>query len=92
MPSQRKRIGFLPTAEIQEIINKICSKEKISQSKVTGILVKEALKARLSKANQEDIKDTNKSSNDGEIKMIRDFIEYKKFKYMMNKIISEEGN
>jgi len=92
MPSQRKRIGFLPTAEIQEIISKICSKEKISQSKVTGILVKEALKARLSKANQEDIKDTNKSSNDGEIKMIRDFIEYKKFKYMMNKIISEEGN
>ena len=43
MPSQRKRIGFLPTAEVQEIINKICASENISQSKVTGILVKEAI-------------------------------------------------
>ena len=49
MPSNRKRIGFLPTAEVQEIINNICSSENISQSKVTGILVNEALKARYSK-------------------------------------------
>ena len=46
MTSKRKRIGFLPTAEVQEVINKICASENISQSKVTGILVTEAINAR----------------------------------------------
>ena len=43
MPSQRKRIGFLPRAEVQNIIDQICDHNKLSQSKVTGILVEEAL-------------------------------------------------
>tara|TARA_Y100000991_G_C21683584_1_gene226244 strand:- start:89 stop:454 length:366 start_codon:yes stop_codon:yes gene_type:complete len=46
MPSQRRRIGFLPRAEVQIIINKICDHNKLSQSKVTGILVEEALTSR----------------------------------------------
>ena len=46
MPSQRKRIGFLPRAEIQMIIDQICKDSKLSQSKVTGILVEEALNSR----------------------------------------------
>ena len=46
MPSQRKRIGFLPRAEIQIIIDQICKYNKLSQSKVTGILVEEALNSR----------------------------------------------
>ena len=46
MPSQRKRIGFLPRADVQEIINQICKLNKLSQSKVTGILVEEALSYR----------------------------------------------
>ena len=46
MPSQRKRIGFLPRAEVQNIINQFCKFNKLSQSKVTGILVDEALNAR----------------------------------------------
>ena len=46
MPSHRKRIGFLPSEEVQEIIEKICSENKCSQSKVTGILVEEALRSR----------------------------------------------
>ena len=46
MPSQRKRIGFLPSEEIHEIIDKISKVNKFSQSKVTGILVEEALKSR----------------------------------------------
>ena len=46
MPTKRKRIGYLPSIEIQEIINKICIKEKLSQSKVTGLLVEEAINAR----------------------------------------------
>ena len=46
MPTQRKRIGFLPSSEVQNIIDKICNHNKFSQSKVTGILVEEALCAR----------------------------------------------
>ena len=46
MPSQRKRIGFLPRSEVQNIIDKICIHNKLSQSKVTGILVEEALRYR----------------------------------------------
>ena len=46
MPSQRKRIGFLPRTEVQNIINQICKDNKLSQSKVTGILVEEALTSR----------------------------------------------
>ncbi len=46
MPSIRKRIGYLPSINAQEMIRKIANKEKISQSKVVGILVEEALIAR----------------------------------------------
>ena len=46
MPSPRKRIGFLPTEEVQEIIEKLCIANKFSQSKVTGLLVEEALRSR----------------------------------------------
>ena len=46
MPSQRKRIGFLPTEEVHEIIDKISRANEFSQSKVTGLLVEEALRSR----------------------------------------------
>ena len=46
MPSPRKRIGFLPSSDVQIIIEKICEHNKLSQSKVTGILVEEALRYR----------------------------------------------
>ncbi len=46
MPSPRKRIGFLPSEEVHEIIEKLCSANKFSQSKVTGLLVEEALRSR----------------------------------------------
>ena len=46
MPTQRRRIGFLPRLEVQHIIDKICNINKLSQSKVTGILVEEALRSR----------------------------------------------
>ena len=46
MPSQRKRIGFLPNEEVHEIIDKLCRASKYSQSKVTGLLVEEALRSR----------------------------------------------
>ena len=46
MPSHRKRIGFLPSEEVHQIIDKLCSANKFSQSKVTGLLVEEALRSR----------------------------------------------
>jgi hypothetical protein len=46
MPSQRKRIGFLPSEEVHEIIDKLCRANDFSQSKITGLLVEEALRSR----------------------------------------------
>ena len=46
MPSPRKRIGFLPSEEVHEIIEKLCKANEFSQLKVTGLLVEEALRSR----------------------------------------------
>ena len=46
MPSPRKRIGFLPSEEVHQIIEKLCTANEFSQSKVTGLLVEEALMTR----------------------------------------------
>ena len=46
MPSPRKRIGFLPSEEVHAIIEKLCKSNEFSQSKVTGLLVEEALRSR----------------------------------------------
>ena len=46
MPSARKRIGFLPSEEVHLIIEKLCVDNDYSQSKVTGLLVEEALRIR----------------------------------------------
>ena len=63
MPSPRKRIGFLPSQEVHEIIEKLCSANEFSQSRVTGLLVEEALRSRgilnesfgQNKVNKEDL-------------------------------------
>ena len=90
MPSQRKRIGFLPTAEVQEIINKICASENISQSKVTGILVKEAINARNIRKPMNNPSDVSGNNNESEFNLVKEFLEYKRFKIMLKKAISEE--
>lgn len=46
MPSIRKRIGYLPRPNVHELIIMIANEEKLSQSKLVGILVEEALLAR----------------------------------------------
>ena len=46
MPYPMKRIGFLPSEEVHEIIEKLCTVNEFSQSKVTGLLVEEALRSR----------------------------------------------
>ena len=90
MPSQRKRIGFLPTAEVQEIIDKICASENISQSKVTGILVKEAINARNLGESSRNPKYVSGNTSDNEFNLVKEFLEYKRFKIMLKKAISEE--
>tara|TARA_Y100001978_G_C23466619_1_gene324947 strand:+ start:28 stop:306 length:279 start_codon:yes stop_codon:yes gene_type:complete len=92
MPSPRKRIGFLPTVEVQKIINQICSSENISQSKVTGILVNEALKAREGYKDIAINKINENSSYESELNMIKEFLEYKRFKKMLKIINSEENS
>ena len=62
MPSQRKRIGFLPSEEVQNIIEKICRANEYSQSKVTGLLVEEALRSRGVLSNLLDLND-NENNN-----------------------------
>ena len=84
MPSQRKRIGFLPSKEVQEIIDKICRENNYSQSKVTGMLVEEALRIR-SSINKPlfDLYNEKKTKTNGSIKEVqlknndntRDFID-----------------
>ena len=71
MPSPRKRIGFLPSEEVHEIIEKLCAANEFSQSKVTGLLVEEALRSRgvLNKSigqNKDEQKDLNNFSFDPE--------------------------
>ena len=46
MHSVRKRIGYLPSINAQETITKIANRERLSQSKVVGILDQEALIAK----------------------------------------------
>ena len=65
MPSQRKRIGFLPSEEVHEIIDKLCKANEFSQSKVTGLLVEEALRSRgvLSDVFQENLSEMSNFIN-----------------------------
>ena len=62
MPSPRKRIGFLPSEEVHEIIEKFCTTNEFSQSKVTGLLVEEALRSRgfLNEFNGQDLDNKHK--------------------------------
>ena len=65
MPSQRKRIGFLPSEEVHEIIDELCTANEFSQSKVTGLLVEEALRSRgiLNQAFSRNIQDKRDFKN-----------------------------
>jgi len=113
MPTSRKRIGYLPSAEVQKIIDKMSVENNLSQSKVTGMLVEEALKARninglnnLQELEGRDLNDdfykskiSNKSDSnadkyknigeDQEYKLIREYLNYKKFKKILSKVQSD---
>ena len=84
---RRKRIGYLPLINAHNTIIKIAIKEKLSQSKVVGILVEEALLARdaLDVLNSNDFSRKNlfsKTSN-----MDKSSFEYSDF----DELISDKG-
>ena len=87
MPSIRKRIGYLPSRNIQEIITNIAKKEKLSQSKVVGTLVEEALIAR-GLPQLENKNDFIRSSNyNNEAKMNNSYFKYSD----IDELISDKG-
>ena len=87
MPSIRKRIGYLPSINAQKTITKIANKENLSQSKVVGILVEEALIARgeLNLQNSNDLIRKNLYGNENNMDNLS-------FKYNdLDEFISDKG-
>jgi len=46
MPTKKKRIGFIPREDVMKIIDKLSIENNLSNSKIIGILVEEALSIR----------------------------------------------
>ena len=46
MPTRKKRVGFIPREDVMRIIDKLSIENNLSNSKVIGILVEEALSTR----------------------------------------------
>ena len=46
MPTKKKRVGFIPREEVMKIIDKLSTENNLSHSKITSILVEEALSIR----------------------------------------------
>ena len=82
MPSPRKRIGFLPSSEVQQLIDKICTHNKLSQSKVTGYLVEEALFYRgVLKTSTNNLSFDFEGPNDDSLITNNEFLDNDKFNY-----------
>ena len=46
MPTKKKRVGFIPREDVMRIIDKLSMENNLSNSKIIGILVEEALSSR----------------------------------------------
>ena len=46
MPTKKKRVGFIPREDVMRIIDKLSLENNLSNSKIIGILVEEALSKR----------------------------------------------
>ena len=46
MPTKKKRVGFIPREEVMRIIDRLSLENNLSNSKIIGILVEEALSFR----------------------------------------------
>ena len=93
MPTKKKRVGFIPREEVMKIINELSMENNLSNSKIIGILVEEALSMRgifnkkNGKANQSylKIKDNsdNFSENPVDLNTYKKFLSFLKFQEMM---------
>ena len=83
MPTTRKRIGYLPRAEVQTIIDQICKNNKLSQSKVTGILVEEALTYR-------GVLKSNSNTKNKDLPCSEDYLQLFNFDILNNKSQKEK--
>ena len=69
MPTKKKRVGFIPREDVMRIIDKLSIENNLSNSKIIGILVEEALSIRgiFNKKNgivtQSYVSNDNKSKN-----------------------------
>ena len=96
MPSPRKRIGFLPSEEVHEIIEKLCKDNEFSQSKVTGLLVEEALRSR-GVLNESFVLNSNKRADSINISLEQEALSKKnkfpdnEYEYIVNKkVLSDD--
>ena len=86
----------MPSEEVHEIIEKLCAANEFSQSKVTGLLVEEALRSRgvLSESydqNQNDKGDFIKFSFDQETFSENNKSQRNKYDYAVNKkVLSDD--
>tara|TARA_Y100001968_G_C19068646_1_gene577224 strand:- start:112 stop:510 length:399 start_codon:yes stop_codon:yes gene_type:complete len=87
MPSIRKRIGYLPSPNIHEMITNMAKEEKLSQSKVVGILVEEALLARGLTDRQDTTDLIRKSSYSNKAKINNSYLKYSD----IDELISDKG-
>ena len=46
MPTKKKRVGFIPRADVMKLIDKLSIENNLSNSKIISILVEEALSIR----------------------------------------------
>ena len=92
MPSPRKRIGFLPRLEVQNIIDEICKQNKLSQSKVTGILVEAGLSSKGFLSNSTNNKSYKLSCNDSNLSLISDESINNQTRKEIDKLTLDENN
>ncbi len=95
MPSQRKRIGFLPSEEVHEIIDKLCKANgvlsDVFQDKscemsnfINNSFGQESVSRNDKSLFNRDDCMVNKKTLSADIKLMHEFIEFKYFKKIMN--------
>ena len=94
MPTKKKRVGFIPREDVMKIIDKLSLENNLSNSKITSILVEEALSIRgifnikTGKAVQ-----SLKHINDDKKKLSEDHTDFKEHeKFTINPKIGNHGN
>ena len=86
MPTKKKRVGFIPREDVMIIINKLSIENNLSNSKIIGILVEEALSTRgiYNKKNGRATLIKQSSQEDFDLQTYKKFLSFLKFQEMMD--------